>query len=314
MSVEKQVKKIDLETLNQADRKVSAGKLRRVGLAVVVLLFLAGGVYGAYRLVAGEVVASRFTVNMMNCPACVITVKEATAKLPGVVETDVSLAAQDVTVKFRDKQTTPDQIKEAIAHAGYPIKLDGMFKPGGAGINEVVIATVNGKPVFQKDMKVPLDVYNVGPKTRDEASSFFSIVGKEILLQAADAKTIVVQPFEVQTEVEEIIKNKGISPDEFLTQVTAAFGSKEKYLQVVGQRLGILKFLDENVLANIKDPKERERKTMEWVGTAFKDSDVKILDPGFKERIHAAAGQDDWKTFWPRMIASGTELKSLLVQ
>lgn len=313
MSVEKQIKKIDLETLNQADRKVSVGKLRKVGLTVVILLFLAGGVYGAYRLVAGEVVASRFTVNMMNCPACVITVKEVTGKLPGVVETDVSLAAQDVTVKFREKQTNPDQIKEAIAHAGYPIKLDGMFKPGGAGINEVVVATVNGKPVFQKDMKVPLDVYNVPPKGTDQASSFFSAVGKEILLQAADSKTIVVQPFEIQTEVEAIIKNKGISSEEFLTQVTAAFGSKEKYLQVVGQRLGILKYLDEHVLAGIKDPQERARKTMEWVGTVFKDSDVKILDPGFKEKIHAAAGQDDWKTFWPRMIASGTELKSLLV-
>ncbi len=314
MSVEKQVKKIDLETLNQSDRKVSLGKLRKVGLALVVLLFLAGGVYGAFRLFAGEVVASRFTVNMMNCPACVITVKEVTGKLPGVVETDVSLAAQDVTVKFREKQTNPDQIKDAIAHAGYPIKLDGMFKPGGTGIDQVVVATVNGKPVFQKDMKVPLDVYNVGPKSRDDASSFFSVVGKEILLQAADAKTIVVQPFEIQTEVEAIIKNKGISQDEFLTQVTAAFGSKEKYLQVVGQRLGILKFLDEHLLEGVKDPQERARKTMEWVGTAFKDSDIKILDPGFKEKIHAVAGQDDWKTFWPRMIATKTELKSLLVQ
>jgi copper chaperone CopZ len=314
MSVEKQIKKIDLDTLNQADRKVSLGKFRRVGLALVVLLFLAGGVYGAYRLVAGEVVASRFTVNMMNCPACVITVKEVTAKVPGVLETDVSLAAQDVIVKFRDKQTNPDQIKEAIAHAGYPIKLDGLFKPSGEGINEVVVATVNGKAVFQKDIKVPLDVDNFGQKGPDQASAFFSIVGKEILLQAADSKTVVVQPFEVQTEVETIIKNKGISPEEFLTKVTAAFGSKEKYLQVVGQRLGIRKLLDEHVVSGIQDPQERARKTMEWVGTVFKDSDVKILDPGFKEKIHAAAGQDDWKTFWPRMIASGTELKSLLVQ
>jgi copper chaperone CopZ len=314
MSVEKQIKKIDLDTLNQADRKVSLGKFRRVGLALAVLLFLAGGVYGAYRLVAGEVVASRFTVNMMNCPACVITVKEVTGKLPGVVETDVSLAAQDVIVKFRDKQTTPDQIKDAIAHAGYPIKLDGLFKPGGAGINEVVVATVNGKAVFQKDINVSLDVDNFGQKGPDQASSFFSVVGKEILLQAADSKTVVVQPFEVQTEVETIIKNKGISPEDFLAQVTAAFGSKEKYLQVVGQRLGIRKLLDEHVVSGIQDPQERARKTMEWAGTIFKDSDVKILDPGFKEKIHAAAGQDDWKTFWPRMIASGTELKSLLVQ
>ena len=209
MSVEKQIKKIDLDTLNQADRKVSLGKLRRVGLALVVLLFLAGGVYGAYKLIAGEVVASRFTVNDMYCPACVITVKEVAGKIPGVIEIDVSLAGQDVIVKYRDKQTNPDQIKEAVARAGYPIKLDGMFKPGGEGINEVVVATINGKPVFQKDMKVPLDVDKVAPKDSDPASTLFSTVGKEILLQAADAKTIVVQPSEVETEMETIAKRTG---------------------------------------------------------------------------------------------------------
>jgi copper chaperone CopZ len=314
MSVEKHIKQINLETLDQADRKVSIGKLRRAGLAVVVLLFLAGGVYGAFRLIAGEIVASRFTVNEMYCPACVVTVKEAAGKIPGVVEADVSLAGQDVIVKFRDKQTNPDQIKEAVAKAGYPIKLDGMFKPGGSGINEVVVATVNGKPVFQKDMKVPLDIDKIAPENADPASALFSMVGKEILLQAADAKTIVVQPSEIETEVESIAEKNGVSKEEFLTRIKAVFGSKEKYFQVVGQRLGILKLLDEHVLAGIKDPQERARKTMEWVGTVFKDSDVQILDAGLKEKIHAAAGQDEWKTFWPRMIASGTELKSLLVQ
>src|SRR5512142_3329767 len=111
MSVEKHVKQINLETLNQADRKVSIGKLRRVGLAVVVLLCLAGGAYGAYVLIAGQVVASRFTVNQMYCTACVVTVKEATGKIPGVVGADISLAGQEVIVKFRDKQTNTDQIR-----------------------------------------------------------------------------------------------------------------------------------------------------------------------------------------------------------
>ncbi len=184
MSVERPIKKIDLETLNQADRKVSLSKLRRVGIAGAVLLFLAGGAYGAYRLIAGEVVESRFAVSKMVCPACVITIKEVTGKLPGVVEADVSLAARNVIVKFRDKQTTPDQIREAIARAGYPIKLDGLFKPDGTGIGKPVVATVNGKPIFRKDLKMPLNVDNAATEGPDPASALFSAVGKEILLQA----------------------------------------------------------------------------------------------------------------------------------
>ncbi len=74
MSAERQMKKIDLETLDREGRKVSLGKLRKGIIALVVILVIAGGAYGAYRLVAGEVVASRFTVTKMYCPACVITV------------------------------------------------------------------------------------------------------------------------------------------------------------------------------------------------------------------------------------------------
>ncbi len=313
MSTEKHVKKIDLNTLDQADRKVSVVKLKKVGLAVIILLFLSGGGYAAFRLVSGDVIASRFTVNKMNCPACVITVKEVTGKLPGVVEADVSLASQDVIIKFREKQTSPDQIKEAIAKAGYPVKLDGLFKPGGNGINEQVIAGVNGKPVFEKDLKVPLLVDKTGTPTKDAAAAFFNTVGKEILLQVADSKTIVVQPYEVEAEIQSIANSKGIPPDQFLNQAAEQFGSKEKYFQVVGQRLGIRKLVEEHVVSGIQDPQEKTRKTMEWAGSIFKDSDVKILDPKFKDKVHAAAGQDDWKTFWPRMISSSTELKSLLV-
>lgn len=314
MSSERQMKKIDLQTLDDASRKVSLGKARRVLAALAIVLVLAGGGYAAFRLVTGEVVASRFTVSNMTCPACVITVKEASGKIPGVVETDVSLAAQDVTVKYREKQTGPDQIREAIAKAGYPIKLDGIFKPDGTGANETVVATVNSKPVFAKDINLPLGVDKNASKATTPASAFFSVIGKEILLQAADGKTVVVQPQEVEEAVQAILKNQGLSHEEFVAWAGTTYGSPEKYYQVVGQRLGIRKLIDEVVLEGVKDPQAKSHKTMEWVGTLFRDADVKLIDPAFKEKIHAAVGQDDWKTFWPRMIAQDTELKSLLMQ
>jgi copper chaperone len=314
MSIDKEMKKIDMATLDKANRNVSLGRMRKAGMAVVLLLVLAGGGYAAYRMVTGEVVASRFTVNNMNCPACVITVKEVTEKLPGVIETDVSLAAQDVTVKYREKQTGPEQIKEAIARAGYPIKLDGIFKSGEPGGTEGVVVTVNGKPLFSKDMKVPFGVDKSASGNSDGSSAFFSMVGKEILLQAADAKTVVIQPHEIETEVQNIFKSSGMSREDFTAWMTATYGSPEKYYQTVGQRLGIRKLLDENILEGVKDPQEKGRKTIEWVGERFREADVKVVDPAFKEKLHASAGQVEWKSFWPRMIGQATELKTLLVQ
>jgi copper chaperone CopZ len=314
MSSERQMKKIDLQTLDREDRKISAGKLRKGIFALGAVLVAAGVAYGAYRLVAGEVVASRFAVNGMYCPACTITVKEVTEKLPGVVGTEVSLAGQDVTVKFRNNRTSPDQIKGAIVKAGYAAKLDGTSGPSGGGMDDPVVANVNGKLIFSTDMKAPLTIDDLKASPMTPEGAFFSVVGKEILLQAADAKTIVVAPSEIDEEIGNIAKKKGIATEEFLRQITPSFGSKEKYLQAVAQRLALRKLLDEQVVQGVQDKEERMRKTLQWAGALFKDSDVKIVDPAVKERVRSIAGQDDWKTFWPRMVSGETELKSLLLQ
>lgn len=314
MSEKRQMKQITMDTLDQSERKVSLGKLKKGIAAVVILLALAGGGYGAYRMVTGEVVASRFTVNKMNCPACVVTVQEVTGKLPGVVGSDVSLAAKDVMIRFRDKQTSPEAIQSAIANAGYPAKLDGLFSLEGQGITEKVVAVVNGKPVFEKDLKIPFDVGGTEGKSPETAPAFFSVVGKEILLQAADKETVVVQPFEIEEEIDKIFKKRGGTEEEFIAWIKTTYGTREKFTQVVGQRLGIKRFLEDYVLDGIKDSDTRKQKTMKWVGKLFRDSDVKIVDQNYKKKLHASVGQDDWNTFWPRMIGSQTELKALLNQ
>lgn len=313
MSVTRQMKKIDMETLEKAEHKVSLARFKKALVAVAIVLAVCGGGFGAYRLLTGEVWASRFTVNKMTCPACVLTVQEVTGKIPGVIRADVSLAAQDVTVEFRNKQTNPEQIKGAIAHAGYPTQVDAVFKPGSEKVDELVVALVNGRPVLGRDLKMPVEPEKGEAVKTDPASKFFSVVGKAILLQIADTKTVVVQPYEVEEEVAAIKKKQELSSEEIAAWITKNYGSTEKLNQIVAQRIGIRKLLEEHVLSGISDPKERERKTLEWVGTIFKDADVKVLDPEFREKVHAAAGSDDWKVFWPRMIGAKTELKSVLL-
>jgi copper chaperone CopZ len=312
MSTERQMKKIDMDTLQSAEKKVSLSRLRRFAVSAAIVLVLAGGGYATYRMLEGSEVLSRFTVNNMNCPACVITVTEVATKLPGVENATVSLAAQDVTVKFREKKTTPEDIKQAIEKAGYPTRLDGIFSGDGKGLNDAVVATVNGKPIFAHDMNIPLNVDESPVAKHDAASSFFSVIGKEILLKEADSHTVVVQPYEIEAYVQEVFKKQGVSREEFAAWMNKNYGSPEKYYQVVGQRLGIKKLIDDNFAEGSPDAQERNRKTLEWAGDLFKKADVKILDQGFKEKLHAGSGQSDWPVFWPRMIGAQTELKSLL--
>jgi copper chaperone CopZ len=250
----------------------------------------------------------------MNCPACVITLKEVTGKLPGVVETEVSLAAQDVIVKFREKQTNPDTIREAIARAGYPARLDGMFAASGQGIGDTVIAEINGKPLFKKDLVTHLAASKQHQSNEDQASALFSVVGMRILLQAADSENLVMQPDEIEAEVQRIISEKGVPQDQFFTEMVSTYGSKEKYYQAVAQRLGIRKLIEDYVVSGSQDPDAKKRKVLDWAGKLFRQSNVIIVDREVRETLHASAGNDEWKSFWPRMIAADTDLKGLLLR
>ncbi|MBM3301299.1 MAG: hypothetical protein FJY85_15265, partial [Deltaproteobacteria bacterium] len=55
MSERRHIKKIDLDTLDQAERKVSVSKLKKGIVSLAVLLVLVGGAYAAYRVGSGEV-------------------------------------------------------------------------------------------------------------------------------------------------------------------------------------------------------------------------------------------------------------------
>ncbi len=314
MSEEKQMKKIALDSLEETSRKSSAQAVKKILYLVLALAVVAAGGYGVFRMVSGEVLASRFVVNKMVCPACVLTVKEVTGKIPGVVETDVNLAAQDVTVKFRDKQTNPEQIKQAIAMAGYPIRLEGMFNPGDTSEDKDVIAIVNGRPIFRGDLQRGL--YMEGEKVKDTASqeSFFSAVGKQILLQEANSKNVIVQPYEVEEVIKTYMKEKGLTPEQFKEKMVKAYGSQEKLNQILAHRLAIRKLFDEHILADVKDPQEKERRALQWIGDRFKEADVKVLDPKLKQVVLPNGGPKDWKTLWPTLIGKPTELKTALLK
>ncbi|MDA8407638.1 MAG: heavy-metal-associated domain-containing protein [Deltaproteobacteria bacterium] len=314
MSDERQMKKISLDTLQDKDQKATTRKLYHILAIFTFLSVAATGGYFVYRMLSGDLVATRFSVNNMICPACAITIKEAMEKAPGVTGTDITLAGREITVQFYDKKTSPDQIKKVIEKAGYPAQSDGLFKLVSREKNDVLIARVNDRPILMPDLKTPLNVDLKSPGSCDLPSVFFSAVGKEILLQAADKENVIIQPQEVEAEIQKIMGRQAMTEDHFKQKVKDQFGSFEKFTQVVGQRLGILKLLEEKIPAEVQAPAQRRQKAVELIGGLFKASNVKIFDSNIRQKIYVIAGQDEWKVFWPRMIASDTDLKRLITQ
>lgn len=313
MSSNTKMKKITLDKLEDSSSKVKSANLKRFAIFGVALLVVGVAGYFAYGLYCGQTLVSRYTVNGLYCPACTVTIKEVTEKMPGIVGADVSLASQSVTVKYREKRASAENIGEAIAHIGYTVKLDGAYKPNLAEDKGVVIASINGKPLFNSDMNVPLTVDPQQAKKYETAESFYSNVGKELILQAADKAVIIAAPAEVDDEIKTIFETQTIPEEQFTKWINETYGSQEKFKQVIAQRLGIQKLLEDSAITDIQDPELRKAKVIEMLTELFRDADVKIYDNKLKEQIHAKAGHDDWKTFWPRMINADTELKTLLM-
>jgi len=62
-----------------------------------------------------------FNVEGMSCAHCVMAVKKAVSKVPGVGGVDVDLAQKTAKVSFDPALAGPDQIKKAIEGAGYKV-------------------------------------------------------------------------------------------------------------------------------------------------------------------------------------------------
>jgi heavy metal translocating P-type ATPase len=60
-------------------------------------------------------------VPSMSCSGCLENITEAVTRLPEVEKVDGDLQEKLVIVQYRDGQTAPDEIREAINEAGYPV-------------------------------------------------------------------------------------------------------------------------------------------------------------------------------------------------
>ena len=65
-------------------------------------------------------ITSNFTVSVMTCNHCVMSVTEEVSEVPGVTAVDVDLASGRMTVTS-DTPVDAQQIRTAVTEAGYQV-------------------------------------------------------------------------------------------------------------------------------------------------------------------------------------------------
>ncbi len=61
----------------------------------------------------------KLTVEGMSCNHCKLAVEKAVRALPGVMAAEVDLAAKTLTADYDPAKSTLDDVKQAIADAGF---------------------------------------------------------------------------------------------------------------------------------------------------------------------------------------------------
>ena len=60
-----------------------------------------------------------FRIEGMTCASCAGAIERATRKIPGVVQADVNLATEKLTISFDGALASPKAIKQVVADTGY---------------------------------------------------------------------------------------------------------------------------------------------------------------------------------------------------
>lgn len=89
-------------------------RLAKFCLAVLVSLF---------SMVANAAQTAVMDLQNIHCYACVMTVKKALERVPGVENTKVDLERKTATVKFDPARTNTDALVKATKDAGFPATL-----------------------------------------------------------------------------------------------------------------------------------------------------------------------------------------------
>ncbi|MDM8536331.1 heavy metal-associated domain-containing protein [Desulfobacterales bacterium HSG17] len=308
MSKKREIKKIDIQTLDSVKEKASKKIIQKTLLTIALLISISAVGWGAHKVMADEVLETRFIVNKMTCPGCIGKVKKA-CTIPGVVGAEVSLVSQTAFIRYHEKQTNPETIKEAMKRAGYPAKPEGTFKSDGKGVNDSVVAIVDRRPIFKKDMDMSLWQ---GKVQQDKASDFYDLLMVQTILKEAETSRIFAHPFEIQQETERQKKILGLTSGQMKTKVVADYGSMEKFIQVTGNKIGLQK-MTRKILAGTQDSADKKSIIAKWLGERFKKLDVKIHDKDLKNQLTASTGSDSWEKSWPHMINRETILTKSII-
>lgn len=274
-------------------------KLIYLVLPLVLLAVAAGWWLKPAGFNQAEASLAEYQVEKLSCGSCVQKINDALRPVAGIGSVEVSLTSGRSRVEFDPSLTSSATIAKLITEAGYPARLRteltvaeyADLRQEQSRLGAKYVARIGSRLLsrdeFEQALKQRLGDRDASPALLDQLRKklWSDLQQREILLGAAEAASVLVQPGEVDVRLEQLRKGHAD-----LDQVVAQrFGGMDNFRQQLRNDMTIEKVMETSVLNGINDPAQRQLKLQQWYAGLQQQTEVVIFDPQLK-RAAASGG------------------------
>ncbi len=277
-------------------------------IVVAAFCLLAVVVAASYAVLTSRTAANasfalaELQVNNMTCGSCVATITEALESLPGVDSVDVSVTTGISKITYDPQRVAAGQLATTVTAAGYPAAVKQLLSSEqylALQTEEMTLAAdyvarIGDQLISRSDFGTAMTKYiqtaglKDGSDARKQASAqaWQTVLQRTLLLQAADANEIVVQNGEVDLRIQKMRQSMPKLDD----YITTRYGSLESFQQQLKEDMVINRNIDQFVLSQVKDPREKQQVFGRWYQDLVDNTSITIYDQQLKQSASSAGG------------------------
>ncbi len=245
---------------------------------------------------------SEMTVKKLTCGSCVSNITTALAAVAGVESVEVSVTTGRSQVLFNPAIVDAQQIAKVVSDAGYPATVTRQFsneqylamQNEEAKLAEIYVAKIGQRLLARDefDQLVTQRLIAGGLQNRPEMKqqivkqTWQSLKQRILLIGAAETNRVVVQDGEVELKIKQMQQQM----PNFDNYVKAKYVSSDDFFRQIKEDMIINKNIQENVLAGISNPNQRQTRFNQWFQDLIGNSPVIIYDAALKQATRSTGG------------------------
>ena len=266
---------------------------------VAIALISAIGLFAFDKEVNAGLAMSEMRVEKLTCGACVANISTALAEVAGVESVEVSVTTGRSQVLFNPSLVDAEKIAKVVTDSGYPATVTRQLsnqqyqaiQNEEATLAEIYVAKIGdrlvGRDEFDQlvNQKLIAGGLQERPEMRTQIASqtWKSLKQRFLLLGAAEKNQVVVPDGEVELKIKQLRQQM----PNFDAYVKSGFASADDFSRQIKEDMIINKNIQDNVLAGVINPSQRQAQFNQWFQDLISNSPVTIYDASLKQATGA---------------------------